>query len=69
MSDEVRERLFQPFFSAKPQGMGLGLTISQTIIENLGGKLCANNLPSGGAEFHFELPVMNSQYESEGAST
>lgn len=68
MSEEVRDRIFQPFFSSKSQGMGLGLTISHTIIENMGGALSAGNLPSGGAEFFFELPVMNSQYESEGVS-
>lgn len=69
MSEEVLERIFQPFFSSKSQGMGLGLSISHTIIENLGGTLSAGNLPSGGAEFFFELPVMNSDYENEGAST
>jgi C4-dicarboxylate-specific signal transduction histidine kinase len=68
MSEEVLGRIFQPFFSSKAQGMGLGLTISHTIIENMDGVLSASNLPTGGAEFYFELPVMNSSYESEGVS-
>lgn len=68
MSDDVLSRIFQPFFSSKAQGMGLGLTISHTIIENMDGVLSAGNLSSGGAEFYFELPVMNSHYETEGVS-
>lgn len=68
MPEDVLNRIFQPFFSSKPQGMGLGLTISHTIIENMEGVLSADNLPSGGAEFYFELPVMTTPYESEGVS-
>jgi signal transduction histidine kinase len=68
MPEDVLSRIFQPFFSSKAQGMGLGLTISHTIIENMEGTLNAGNLPSGGAEFYFELPVMNTHYESEGVS-
>ncbi|MFN4235923.1 MAG: CHASE domain-containing protein [Vogesella sp.] len=68
MSEDIQARIFQPFFSSKSQGMGLGLTISHTIIENLGGTLQAGNLPSGGAEFYFELPVMNTEHNIEGVS-
>ncbi len=50
-------RLFEPFFSTKPNGMGLGLAISRTIIEANGGKIWAENRPEGGACFSFSLPV------------
>lgn len=51
-------RIFDPFFSTKATGMGLGLTISQTIIESVGGTLKVSNNPEGGAEFSVELPPL-----------
>ena len=50
-------RLFEPFFSTKPEGMGMGLAISQTIIEAHGGKIWAVNNAARGAVFKFTLPV------------
>ncbi|MHB9005547.1 MAG: ATP-binding protein [Limisphaerales bacterium] len=49
-------RLFEPFYSTKAQGLGLGLSISRSIIEAHGGRLWAEN-HSGGAKFLFTLPV------------
>ena len=49
--------LFAPFFTTKPDGMGIGLTISRTIIDAHGGHIGAENNPDGGATFWFELPV------------
>lgn len=57
-TDDIRDRLFTRFFSTKPDGMGLGLCISQTIIEAAGGELWAESLPEGGAAFCFRLPAL-----------
>ena len=51
------EKVFEPFFSTKPNGMGMGLAISRTIIETHGGRLWAENNQPGGATFIFTLPV------------
>jgi two-component system, LuxR family, sensor kinase FixL len=59
LSEEVASRLFQPFVTTKTKGMGIGLTISQTIIEAHGGRIWAAPNACGGAAFHFQLPVMN----------
>jgi two-component system sensor kinase FixL len=49
------ERLFQPFVTTKPTGMGVGLSISRTIIEAHGGRIWTEPNPSGGAIFHFTV--------------
>jgi two-component system, LuxR family, sensor histidine kinase DctS len=52
------DNIFAPFFSTKTTGMGLGLTICQTIIESFGGEISAHNRSAGGAEFVVELPPL-----------
>jgi|GEM_PF-997722 len=55
--DNVRERIFDPFFSTKPRGSGLGLSISYSIIAEHNGSIQAANAPGGGAMFTIVLPV------------
>lgn len=57
LSPEVQDRLFQPFFTTKAGGMGLGLSVSRSIVESQGGQLWATSNPEGGASFHFSLPI------------
>ena len=59
LSVEVANRLFTPFVTTKAKGMGIGLTISQSIVEAHGGRIWAVPNGGGGAAFHFQLPIMN----------
>lgn len=55
LSEEIAERLFQPFVTTKPSGMGVGLSISKRIVEAHGGELWAEPNPGGGTVFRFTL--------------
>jgi signal transduction histidine kinase len=54
-------RLFQAFFTTKEDGMGLGLSLAQSIVESHRGRIWAENNSSGGATFHFTVPVARDQ--------
>ncbi|PWR21817.1 sensor histidine kinase [Zavarzinia compransoris] len=58
IADEVRDRLFQPFMTTKPQGMGVGLSISRSIVDAHGGRIWAEANPAGGTIFRFTLPPL-----------
>jgi signal transduction histidine kinase len=58
IADGKLEQVFEPFFTDKPNGMGLGLSVCRTIITAHGGKLWAVNNPIRGATFQFTLPVL-----------
>lgn len=55
IDEEVKTSLFKPFTTSKSGGMGLGLSICQTIVEAHGGSICADLAPDGGTCFRFTL--------------
>jgi PAS domain S-box-containing protein len=55
------ERVFEPFVTTKPEGMGLGLTVCRTILLAHGGRLWASNNSGRGASFHFTLPTADAE--------
>lgn len=57
IADDVLPRLFEPFFTTRNGGMGLGLALCATLIERIDGEITAANRPEGGAEFTITLPV------------
>ncbi|MFO1422770.1 MAG: PAS domain-containing protein [Candidatus Competibacteraceae bacterium] len=63
LGEEAAQRLFQPFFTTKPNGMGMSLSVSRSIIESQGGQLWATANPDRGLSFHFTLPI-HSSHES-----
>jgi two-component system sensor kinase FixL len=58
ISPDVSDQLFQPFMTTKQHGMGVGLSISRTIIEAHGGRIWVEPNPAGGTIFRFTLPAV-----------
>lgn len=54
---EIRERIFDPFFTGKRDGFGIGLSLCHRIVSDHGGKLSVATSRWGGAEFHMEIPA------------
>jgi two-component system sensor kinase FixL len=61
VAGDMAQQLFQPFMTTKPQGMGVGLSISKTIIEAHGGRIWFQPTPGGGATFVIGLPMVPSE--------
>jgi two-component system sensor kinase FixL len=61
ISPAVGARLFQPFMTTKTHGMGVGLSISKTIIEAHGGRIWFENGADGGTVFHFTLKLVGTE--------
>lgn len=59
LSAETADKIFQPFFTTKPRGMGMGLSISRSIIEAHGGRMEVRVHPDVGVTLAFALPVGN----------
>jgi len=57
VKEEDFQRLFEPFFSTKARGVGMGLAISRSLIEANGGQLWVDPQEGPGATFHFTLPL------------
>jgi len=58
LDKETEARIFDAFFTKKENGMGIGLSISRSIVEQLGGKLWAESQTDPGARFLFTLPAL-----------
>jgi len=64
VGDDFADQLFQPFVTSKRTGMGVGLSISRTIIETHGGRIWFEPNPGGGTVFHFTLQRARLQEEA-----
>ncbi|MGA2893921.1 MAG: PAS domain S-box protein [Xanthobacteraceae bacterium] len=67
IAPEISAQLFQPFVTTKPQGMGVGLSISRTIIEAHGGSIAQRSNPGGGTVFSFTLPAVTNEEAGDAA--
>lgn len=56
LPEAVLPDIFRPFFTTKAKGLGMGLSVSRSIVESFGGRLWTENPSAGGARFCFELP-------------
>jgi PAS domain S-box-containing protein len=65
LSRDKLDKIFQPFYTTKREGLGMGLSICRSIIEAHGGRLWAENNPDEGATFHFTVPIAGEAAKQE----
>ena len=63
--EEILKKIFDPYFTTKPKGSGLGLATSYSIVKNHEGYICAESRPGKGATFHIYLPASENEIEPE----
>jgi len=63
IAPDLLPRIFEPFHTTKPKGIGIGLAISKAIVESHGGQIAAENDPAGGATIRFTLGVADPRRE------
>lgn len=61
IAPEIQAQLFQPFVTTKPLGMGVGLSISRSIVESHGGQIKSEPNEGGGTIFRFTVPKVTSE--------
>jgi signal transduction histidine kinase len=57
MTEEIMNKVFEPFFSTKEEGIGLGLPIAQRIVDEHGGEIRVESSPGEGTTFYIALPL------------
>ena len=67
MGPEEQSRAFEPFFTTKGKGTGLGLSLSQTIVEQHGGRLLLESVPGKGTIVVLELPAAGAERKESDA--
>jgi signal transduction histidine kinase len=68
LSAEIMSRIFEPFYSTKSGGMGMGLSISRSIVQNHGGRIWATPNAGSGTSFHFSLPKCHEEGSHAGTT-
>ena len=63
IADHMLDRIFEGFYTTKPQGLGVGLEVCRSILESHHGAIWAEANPDRGATFHFTLPIVNTTTE------